>query len=69
MRREAEEQKAAAARKAEAERKDRLARENVAWEEAAAEEQRQLLATGLSGLTLTIPAPASIARTASGLLT
>jgi hypothetical protein len=69
MRREAEERKAAAARKAEAERKDRLARENVAWEEAAAEEQWQSLATGLSGLTLTIPAPASIARTASGLST
>jgi hypothetical protein len=65
-RREAEERKEAAARKAEAERRNRLAREKVAQEAAAAEEQRQLLATGLSGLKLTIPAPASIARTTSG---
>jgi hypothetical protein len=47
-------------------RRDRLAREKAAREAAAAEEQRQSLATGLSGLKLTIPAPASIARTASG---
>jgi hypothetical protein len=66
MRREAEERKAAAARKAEVEQRDRLAREKVAQEAAAAEEQWQSLATGLSGLKLTIPAPASIARMASG---
>jgi hypothetical protein len=30
------------------------------------EEQRQLLATGLSGLKLTIPAPASIVQMTSG---
>jgi hypothetical protein len=69
MRREAEERKAAAARKAEAERRNRPAREKVAREAEAAEEQRQSLATGLSGLKLTIPAPASIARMASGSLT
>jgi hypothetical protein len=38
----------------------------VAQEAVAAEEQWQSLAVGLSGLKLTIPAPASIARTASG---
>jgi hypothetical protein len=65
-RREAEEWKEVAARKAEAERRDRLAREKAAREAAAAEEQWQSLATGLSGLKLTIPAPASIARMASG---
>jgi hypothetical protein len=69
MRRDAEERKAAAARKAEVKRRDSLARVKAAREEAAAEEQRQSLATGLSGLKLTIPAPASIARTASGLST
>jgi hypothetical protein len=51
--------------KVEAERRDRLAREKAA-REVAAEEQRQSLTMGLSGLKLTIPAPASIARTASG---
>jgi membrane protein involved in colicin uptake len=66
MWREAEERKEAAARKAEAERRDHLAREKAAQEAAAAEEQRQSLATGLLGLKLTIPAPASIARTTSG---
>jgi flagellar biosynthesis GTPase FlhF len=66
MRREVEERKAAAARKAEAEQRDCLAREKAAREEVVVEEQRQSLATGLSGLKLTIPAPASIARTASG---
>jgi hypothetical protein len=35
------------------------------WE-AAAEEQQQSLAMGLSGLKLTIPAPASITCMASG---
>jgi hypothetical protein len=35
-------------------------------EAAVVEEQQKLLATGLSGLKLTIPAPASIARMASG---
>jgi hypothetical protein len=38
----------------------------VVWEVATAEEQQQLLAMGLSGLKLTIPAPASIAHMASG---
>jgi hypothetical protein len=66
MQREAEEWKVTAARKAEAEQRDRLAREKAAQEAAAAEEQRQTLATGLSGLKLTIPAPASISRTTSG---
>jgi hypothetical protein len=66
MRREAEERKEAAARKVEAEWRDRLAQEKAAWEVAAAEEQRQLLTMGLSGLKLTIPAPASIVRTTSG---
>jgi hypothetical protein len=66
MRREAEERKEVAAWKAEAEQRDRLAREKAAWEVAAAEEQWQSLATGLSGLKLTIPTPASIARTTSG---
>jgi hypothetical protein len=66
MWREAEERKEAAARKAEAEQRDRFAREKAAQEAVVAEEQRQSLATGLSGLKLTIPAPASIARTTSG---
>jgi dTMP kinase len=65
-RREAEERKEAAAQKAEAKRRDCLAREKAAQEAVEAEEQWQSLATGLSGLKLTIPAPASIARTASG---
>jgi hypothetical protein len=66
-RREAEERQEAAAWKAEAEQRDCLAREKAAREvAAAAEEQRQSLATGLSGLKLTIPAPNSIARMASG---
>jgi hypothetical protein len=56
----------AEARKAEAERRDHLAREKVAREAVVVEEQQQSLATGLSGLKLTIPAPSSIARTASG---
>jgi hypothetical protein len=43
-----------------------LAREKVAQEVVVAEEQRQSLATGLSGLKLTIPASSSIAHTASG---
>jgi membrane protein involved in colicin uptake len=60
MQREAEERKEAAAWKAEAERRDRSAREK------AAQEQWQSLATGLSGLKLTIPAPASIARMTLG---
>jgi hypothetical protein len=64
-----EEQQEAAARKAEAEQWDRLAQEKAAQEVATAEEQRQSLPKGLSGLTLTIPAPSSIARTASGSLT
>jgi hypothetical protein len=55
--------------KAEAEQRDRLAREKAAWEAAAVEEQRHLLATGLPGLKLTIPASSSIARTAFGSLT
>jgi hypothetical protein len=63
MWREAEERTVTAARKAEAERRDRLVQEKAAWEVAVAEEQRQTLATGLSGLKLTIPAPASILRT------
>jgi hypothetical protein len=67
MRREAEEHKEAVAQKAEAERRDRLAREKAALEVmAAVEEQQQSLATGLSGLKLTILATASIARTVSG---
>jgi hypothetical protein len=61
MWREAGEQKETAAWKAEAERRDHLAREK-----AAAEEQQQSLAMGLSGLKLTIPTPASIAWTTSG---
>jgi hypothetical protein len=66
MWREVEERKVAVAWKAEAEWRDRLAREKAAQEAAAAEEQRQTLATGLSGLKLTIPAPASISRMTSG---
>jgi hypothetical protein len=68
-RREAEERKEAAARKAEAEQRDRLAQEKAAREAVAAEEQRQSLAMGLSGLKVTIPAPASISRMTSGLST
>jgi hypothetical protein len=60
MQREAEQWKEAAARKAEAEWRDRLAREKAVAETVAT------VTTGLSGLKLTIPAPASIARTASG---
>jgi hypothetical protein len=66
MRREVEERKEAAVWKAETERRDHLPREKAAQEAAAAEEQWQSLATGLSGLKLTIPAPASIAWTTSG---
>jgi hypothetical protein len=69
MWREVEEWKVAVARKAEAERRDHLALEKVARKAAVAEEQWQSLATGLSGLKLTIPAPASITRTTSGLST
>jgi hypothetical protein len=66
MRREAEQRKEVAAQKARAERRDHLAREKAAQEAAAVEEQRQLLATGLSGLKLTIPALASILQMTSG---
>jgi hypothetical protein len=66
MRREVEQQKEAAVRKAAAEQSDFLAQQKAAREAAAAEEERQSLATGLSGLKLTIPAPASIAWTTSG---
>jgi hypothetical protein len=65
MQREAEQRKEAAARKAEAEQRDRLAREKAAREVAAAE-TAATVTTGLSGLKLTIPAPASIACMASG---
>jgi hypothetical protein len=61
--REAEE---AEAWKVEAEWRERLAQEKVVQQVAVAEEQWQSLTTGLSGLKLTIPAPASIACTASG---
>jgi hypothetical protein len=61
-----EEQKEAAAWKAEAERRDHLAQEKVAREVVVAEEEQQSLTTGLSGLKLTIPAPASIAWMTSG---
>jgi hypothetical protein len=67
--REAEEQKEAEARKVEAEWREHLAQEKVARETVAAEEQWQSLTTRLLGLKLTIPAPASIAHTASGLST
>jgi hypothetical protein len=72
MRREVEEWKEVAARKeaaawkAVAEWRDFLARQKVAREAAAAEEERQSLAMGLSGLKLTILAPASIAWMTSG---
>jgi hypothetical protein len=67
MWREVEEQKEAVAQKVAAERRDRLAQEKAAQEAAATEEQRrQSLTTGLSGLKLTIPAPASISRMTSG---
>jgi hypothetical protein len=66
MRREAEERKEAAARKAVAEQRDFLSRQKAAREAVAEEEERQSLATGLSGLKLTILAPASIARTMLG---
>jgi hypothetical protein len=67
MRREAEEQKEAVVWKAAAERRDLLALQKAAWEVAAAvEEQRQSLPVGLTGLKLTIPAPASISRMTSG---
>jgi hypothetical protein len=48
--------------------REHLARDKVVWEAAAAEEQWQSLATGLSGLKLTIPALASITCTALGSL-
>jgi hypothetical protein len=64
-RREAEERKEVEVWKVEAEQRGRLAREKAVREAAAAEEQQQSLAMGLSGLKLTIPAPASIAHTAS----
>jgi hypothetical protein len=67
--REAEEQKEAAAQKVEAEWKERLTQEKAVWEAVVAEEQRQSLAMGLSGLKLTIPAPAIIMCTTSGLST
>jgi hypothetical protein len=54
------------AQKAEAEQRDYLAQEKAAREAEAAEEQWQSLTTGLLGLKLTIPAPASIAWTTSG---
>jgi hypothetical protein len=60
MWREAIERKGVVVRKAEAEQRDHLAREKAAQEAVAAEEQSQSLAAGLSGLKLTIPAPASI---------
>jgi hypothetical protein len=66
MQREAEEWKEAAAQKVEAEQRDHLARQKVAQEAAAAEEQRQSPTMGLSGLKLTIPAPASISQMTSG---
>jgi hypothetical protein len=69
MRREAEEWKEAVVWKVEAEWREHLAQEKAVREVAAAEEQRQSLTTGLSGLKLTILAPASIACMASGLLT
>jgi hypothetical protein len=62
MRREVEQRKEVAA----AERRDFLARQKVAREAVAVEEERQSLTTGLSGLKFTILAPASIARTTSG---
>jgi hypothetical protein len=55
--------------KVEAEWREHLARDKVALEVAVAEEQQQSLTMGLSGLKLTILAPASIARMASGSLT
>jgi hypothetical protein len=64
--REAEERKEAEARTAEAEQRECLAQDKAVQEVVVVEEQRQLLATGLSGLKLTIPAPASITHMASG---
>jgi hypothetical protein len=61
--------KEAAAQKAAAEWRDLLAQQKAAREVAVVEEERQLLATGLLGLKLTIPAPASITQTTSGLST
>jgi hypothetical protein len=61
-----EEQKEAEAQKAEAEWREHLAQEKAVQEVVVMEEQQQSLATGLLGLKLTIPAPASIARIASG---
>jgi hypothetical protein len=61
-----EEQKEAAAWTAEAERRDHLAQEKVAREAVVAEEEQQSLTMGLSGLKLTIPAPASITWMTSG---
>jgi hypothetical protein len=68
MQREAEQRKEGAARKVEVERRDRLAREKAA-REAAAAKMAATVTTGLSGLKLTIPAPASIVHTASRLST
>jgi hypothetical protein len=65
VRREVEERKEAAIQKAEAEQRECLTREKAAREVAVAEEQRQSLAMGLSGLELTIPAPANITHTTS----
>jgi hypothetical protein len=61
-----EEWKEEEAWKAEAEQREHLAQEKAVWKVVVAEEQQQSLATGLSGLKLTIPAPASIAHMASG---
>jgi hypothetical protein len=58
---EVEERKEAVAQKVETEQRDHLAQEKVV------EEQRQSLSKGLSGLTLTIPAPSSITGAVSGL--
>jgi hypothetical protein len=62
-------QREAEAQKAEVEWREYLAQDKTVQEVAVAEEQHQSLATGLSGLKLTIPVPASIAHMASGSLT
>jgi hypothetical protein len=64
--REAIERKEVAARKAEAEWRDHLARQKAAQKVAAVEEEQKSLTTGLLGLKLTILAPASISQTTSG---
>jgi hypothetical protein len=69
VRREAEAQKEAEVQKTEAEWREHLAQDKMVWEVAVEEEQQQSLAMGVSGLKLTIPAPASIACTASSLST